>query len=221
MVVERHGEMVLNEVLAGNPQVHGVPELELFVHALQDLLLDLGLLRHGPLEEDVVPHLIRKVAWFDPLWAALRAINDTSLENMGNSVVGHVDGAVRQRFDQELLVPWNAGAKTEGTTASPLSKPGDGIQERFLDAIIVLPEVLACDVLLDLAAPLLLSVLEVPLVDRSNHTLVTTSGHDLLLWLRVQEGLAFVNHHLPELQLRLLHGRALERTGGHHTLVEA
>ena len=53
--------------------------------------------------------------------------------------------------------------------------------------------------------PLILAIIEVPLVSQSNHAHVATAAHDLLLWLAVGHGLTSLQHLLPDDRLHLAH----------------
>mmetsp|Transcript_128627 Transcript_128627/g.274464 ORF Transcript_128627/g.274464 Transcript_128627/m.274464 type:complete len:412 (+) Transcript_128627:1637-2872(+) len=220
MVVQAHGEVILDEVLPRDSEVHGVPEPELFAHLLQSLCGDLAAFRHGTLKHDEVPYFWRQVPRLDAIATRLRPIQ-IALEKMGHRVVRHVNGAVRQGFYDELLVPGHPSAETERSATGPLLQPTDGIHEGVLDTVIIGAEVGALQVLLDLGPPALFAVLQVPLVDARHHTLVPTPGHNLVLWLMVNEGLPGFHHDRPEVQLGLLHRLPLARTIGHGALVEA
>mmetsp|Transcript_29014 Transcript_29014/g.73666 ORF Transcript_29014/g.73666 Transcript_29014/m.73666 type:complete len:581 (+) Transcript_29014:153-1895(+) len=111
VVVEGHGQVVLDQVLARDAQVHRIPEPELLAHGLQRLLGDLAL-RQLALQEHVVPDLRREVLGLDARCGALRAVQ-VALQKVRDGVVGHVDRAVGQRLDDELLVPRDFGAEAE------------------------------------------------------------------------------------------------------------
>mmetsp|Transcript_91457 Transcript_91457/g.238312 ORF Transcript_91457/g.238312 Transcript_91457/m.238312 type:complete len:306 (+) Transcript_91457:1831-2748(+) len=140
---------------------------------------------------------------------------------MRNCVVGHVDRAVRQGLDHKLFVPRHSGAESKRTTAGPLFQPVDCFGERFFDSVVVGAEIVAADVVLDLLPPLLLAILQVPLVDPCNNALVPAPADDLLFWLRIDESLVCVHHLLAELELGLLDSHPFERARNHRTFVEA
>lgn len=64
VVEEREYQVVPNQILAGAPQIERVPVLELLPHHIQLLLGD-GDPLIGPIEEDVVPHLVIKLFRLD------------------------------------------------------------------------------------------------------------------------------------------------------------
>mmetsp|Transcript_13690 Transcript_13690/g.36919 ORF Transcript_13690/g.36919 Transcript_13690/m.36919 type:complete len:354 (+) Transcript_13690:1044-2105(+) len=172
VVVQGHRQVVLNEVLARDAEVHGVPKPELLPHLLQHRLRDLRLLRLGAVQEHEVPDLVREVLRLDALWAALGSVQYTTLQHVRHRVVRHVDRAVRQRLDDELLVPRHLRAEAERSAASPLLQPADGVAEGVLDALVVRAEGRGQEMVFDLLAPRLLAVLQVPLVDPRDDALV-------------------------------------------------
>jgi hypothetical protein len=64
---------------------------------------------------------------------------------VGNGVVGHVNGGVGERLNNELLVPRKLGSKSSSTGASPLFKPSKNVDEFFLAFFIVSVEVFRLD----------------------------------------------------------------------------
>mmetsp|Transcript_121739 Transcript_121739/g.289416 ORF Transcript_121739/g.289416 Transcript_121739/m.289416 type:complete len:287 (-) Transcript_121739:586-1446(-) len=222
MVVKCHGQVILDQVLPGDPEVHGVPEPELFAHLVQSLLRDLAVLGVRPVQEDKVPHFIRQIRRLDAGRAALLPIQVAlTVQQVGNGVVGHVDGTVRQGLDDELLIPRDLRSQAKGTAARPFLQPPDGVFEGLLDAVVVADEVGAVQVALDLTTPALRAVLQVPLINGSHHALIARSRNHLLLRLGVDEGLLGLNHDRAELELCLLHWLALERSDRHGAFVEA
>ena len=94
MVVERHGKVVTDEILAGASEIHGVPVLELMAEALEDVLTDVAFSRVGTLLEDILPNSVIEVlslkakrAWLLPIEVA-----STTLKEVGHSVVSHING---------------------------------------------------------------------------------------------------------------------------------
>ena len=132
VVVERHGQVVGDEVLARDAHVHGVPELEL---AAQLLHRSLGHPQLGVVlgvEEDVVPEGLGALLGRDAVrrvGAALLAEEVAALEQVRHRVEGHVDGRVGERLDEELLVPRHARAQPEGARARPAAQPAEGVVE--------------------------------------------------------------------------------------------
>mmetsp|Transcript_132905 Transcript_132905/g.230952 ORF Transcript_132905/g.230952 Transcript_132905/m.230952 type:complete len:281 (+) Transcript_132905:995-1837(+) len=96
VVVQAHGQVVLDEILARYPQVHRVPVPEFLAHLLEDSLLTLPclVLGHCTIQEDVVKHVVGQLLRFDARRVAFGSIHYTILQDVGNAVVGHVDRAV-------------------------------------------------------------------------------------------------------------------------------
>eukprot|EP00983_Pelagomonas_calceolata_P039766 1137333-Pelagomonas_calceolata.AAC.6 len=47
----------------------------------------------------------------------------TDLQEVSHAVVGHVDGGIGQRLNEELLIPGHTGAQAKGTGACPPFQP--------------------------------------------------------------------------------------------------
>ena len=109
VVVESKGEMVLDQIVSRYPNIKRIPILKLSSHLPQDLLIDLSLW-HLSQSKHKIKHLktskIRK-EWGqeevfgclvgDLLWWYRRrpcAIHIALLQNVGDGVVGHVDGGI-------------------------------------------------------------------------------------------------------------------------------
>lgn len=88
---------------------------------------------------------------------------------MGDCVVCEVDRAVGQGLDEVLLVEGQLGAKAERSGAAPLSQPVNGVHQLVLQDLAVGFEVLG-DMVKNSLLPLLISVVDVPLVDAFHHT---------------------------------------------------
>lgn len=61
VVVQAEGEVVLDEVLAGDAQVEGVPEVELVLHALHHISGDRAALWGGLPQKDGIPNFLQFV----------------------------------------------------------------------------------------------------------------------------------------------------------------
>jgi len=92
VVIQRHDKVVVQQVLAGDTEVEGVPELKLATHALEDLLRDANGLLVGSIEEDVVEEIVRELLGLDLGLTHLRTVENATLEEVGDGVVGHIDG---------------------------------------------------------------------------------------------------------------------------------
>mmetsp|Transcript_2529 Transcript_2529/g.10081 ORF Transcript_2529/g.10081 Transcript_2529/m.10081 type:complete len:340 (+) Transcript_2529:972-1991(+) len=97
VVVQREGEVVLNEVLAGHAQVEGVEEAELAAHGRKRLHAQRALAaRHargdGTVLERVVPHVVCEVGRVH--LRLVLAVHLAVLDEVRHSVVRHIDGRV-------------------------------------------------------------------------------------------------------------------------------
>lgn len=97
------------------------------------------------------------------------------LQNVGDCVVGHVDGRVRERLHEELRVPGDLCAEAERPRARPVLQPAQRVLKRVLHNWVVCLHVRQR--LLRLGAPLGLAVRQAPaLHTRSN---LCRAGHVL------------------------------------------
>mmetsp|Transcript_3412 Transcript_3412/g.5765 ORF Transcript_3412/g.5765 Transcript_3412/m.5765 type:complete len:309 (+) Transcript_3412:1259-2185(+) len=213
--------MVPDQVLARHPQVEGVPVLELPPHRVQLLLRHFAaLLVVSPLE-DVLPAAVAHVLSLDADGSHLRAVDDSSLEVVGDGVVGHVDGGVREGLDLELFVPGQSGAQTLRPRAPPLLEPVDDELELVLRLNVVGLEVLGGEVGAHKLLPVLLTVAHEPLVARGHDALVARSRDNLALRLVVGNGQLLVEEVLLDLGLCLFDRLANGYSHDHLALVEA
>jgi hypothetical protein len=94
VVVEGHGKVVTDEILARASEIHGVPVFKLIAEALEDVLADLAFSRVGTLLEDILPNSIIEVlslkakgAWLLPI-----EVGAATLKEVGDCVVSHING---------------------------------------------------------------------------------------------------------------------------------
>mmetsp|Transcript_18986 Transcript_18986/g.64402 ORF Transcript_18986/g.64402 Transcript_18986/m.64402 type:complete len:699 (-) Transcript_18986:775-2871(-) len=224
VVVQAHGQVVGDEVLGRNAQVHGVPVLELALEHRQLLLRNAAarLGRERPAEEHVVEARVRQLGRFHAQGPRALAHNVAlALEEVRDGVVGHVDGGVRERLDDPLVVPRQLRAEAEHARAGPLPEPAqraDKVLER-LAAVGVEPR--AADVAQGALAPRLLAVGDVPLVRHGHDALIAAAAHHLGLGLEVRQGRALGDHGRADERLGHLDARALVLPDDHDALVEA
>lgn len=91
---------------------------------------------------------------------------------MDNGVEGKVDGAVGQRLNQILLVKGQFGSQAKRSRASPLLEPVDGIDQLVVQGLVVALEVVF-DMMQNSLLPILVSIVDVPLVARFDNADVT------------------------------------------------
>eukprot|EP00128_Syssomonas_multiformis_P013492 Colp12_sorted_trinity150504_noHs@29463 len=190
--VEGEGEVVRNEILAGHTQIHRVPEPELIPETIQSLDRNLRVLGGCGTQEDVVPNFSGQLISTDVGGARARAIQNTPLQQMCDCVVRHIDGRIRQGLDQVLLIPRETGTQTKGTGASPLAEPPDCVVEQLLGRAVV--GLKLREALDHLGLPLLLAIVQEPLVHEGHDTLVVRAGDHLTLRLKVHNSLVGSKH---------------------------
>mmetsp|Transcript_115151 Transcript_115151/g.372178 ORF Transcript_115151/g.372178 Transcript_115151/m.372178 type:complete len:608 (-) Transcript_115151:326-2149(-) len=218
MVEERHGEVILDEVTARAPEVHRVPETELPPHPVQELPLDAGVRRRLLAQaEGVVEDLLRQGLWRH---ASGPLAVEATLKEVRHSVVGHVDRGVAEALDQPLLVPRQLAAQAEGPRARPVPEPADGVGDVVERGLAEHVEVLL-HVLADPLRPLLVAVLQVPLVAEGYDALVPGARHDTAFWLEVAGRLPRSNEVLFDALLDVHHLLAGVGADRQHARVEA
>mmetsp|Transcript_41491 Transcript_41491/g.123989 ORF Transcript_41491/g.123989 Transcript_41491/m.123989 type:complete len:208 (-) Transcript_41491:1673-2296(-) len=186
--VEAEAQVVLDEVLSRHAQIKGVPVLKLAAHLCQGLLANRAVARQLLAQEDVVPHLVGHVLWLDRAAGGARlAVHVALLQHVRHRVVGHVDGRIGERLDEEVLVPRHARAQTKGPRARPLLQPSKARNKLVLGLVAVRLQLI--ERLARQRAPLILAIRQVPLVGERHHAIIARARHDGLLRFAVQHGL--------------------------------
>mmetsp|Transcript_1402 Transcript_1402/g.3373 ORF Transcript_1402/g.3373 Transcript_1402/m.3373 type:complete len:298 (+) Transcript_1402:1452-2345(+) len=148
-----------------------------------------------------------------------------TLKKVGDGVVRHVDGRVREGLNDKLLVPRHERAKAKGARACPLLKPVKSLHKGLASGRGVgLKSGRVTDVVLHLLAPFLFTILKEPLIEVCHNTLVTRAADNLALRLEVDNGLVILTHLGLDniLGLSNLHSlNAILLTSDHDTLIEA
>eukprot|EP01137_Pigoraptor_chileana_P025711 Opistho-2@95567 len=219
VIVEEERQVVGNEILPGDAQIKRVPVVKLGAHLVEGLL---GNCNGGvvcSLAEHVVPCGIRHVLRANAKGATRAAVERASLEEMRDRVVRHVDCRVRQRLDEILFVPRNTRSKTIRARARPLVQP----VERLAEVVhrIVVKRLELVESKSDLLLPVLIAVVQIPLVAVGNNALVARARHDLLLRLKVADSKTLIDHFLPDDRLCVLNPLALVLADKHDALSEA
>lgn len=165
--------MVRNQVLATDTHIQRVPVLKVTTHALKGCLGDLGLLQNlvgqpSP-AEDVVPDLVDHLLGGN-LALALRPPEEVSMQPWNDGVVAHVDRRVTQGLDQESRVERQLRTQAIGSRACPLVQPVQNTDEGISGLGRVGVEVVL-DPVNGLVSPLLLTIVDVPLVHQRHNTL--------------------------------------------------
>ena len=221
VVVQAHGQMISDQVLARDPQVKWVPVLELVPHFVQVLLRHLEVGRVSAFFEDVVPALVAHVFGLNSEGSRLAAVEGTALEQVGDRVVSHVDRGIGEGLDQECVVPWEHSAQTLRPSAPPLLEPVENQVEFMLGLGVVGVEAGTAEVSSDLLLPLVLSVLEEPLVATGNDAVITGSRHNFALWFIVWNAQVLSLKLFLDQGLGFLNGDTFGNTYEHLALVES
>ena len=89
---------------------------------------------------------------------------------MSDGVVSHVDGRIRERLNEIVLIPSESRAEAKAARNTPFFEPVDGFVEALEIGIEVSVEVGRVDVIFHKLLPLFLTIGDVPLITVGNHT---------------------------------------------------
>jgi len=142
------------------------------------------------------------------------------LEKSSDGVIGHVNGGVRKRFNDELVIPRKLCSETLSSGATPLFKPVNNQLEFMLSLGVISLEVFRKQVFSNEFFPAIFTVFQEPLVAACNDALIAGSGDDFTLWLIVWKSKIEVIQVLFDLWLSLLDCITLGNTNEHFTFVE-
>mmetsp|Transcript_30131 Transcript_30131/g.35537 ORF Transcript_30131/g.35537 Transcript_30131/m.35537 type:complete len:338 (-) Transcript_30131:1151-2164(-) len=222
MTIKSHCQVVANEVLARDTQVHRVPVLELRSERLQSGSRDVCLWERAA-QVNVVENVIVQLFGFDATRVGFGPIKvSLSLKHVCDGVVGHVNGAVREGLDHPLLVPRHLSAQTKQTRTSPLLEPSESKVELVEDILRVWRELgRVVHVLRHLFFPRLLAIAQVPLISHGDHTGLPCATLYILLRFKVDESISLLHHIHLLLRLCDAHFLALVWTDQHATESEA
>lgn len=124
MDVDAEGEMVGDEILSRRSDVERIEVVILPLHHIYLLFRDCRVCRPRLITINIIPDCICHLFRCDTE-GARRAAVDGALEEVGEGVVGHVNGGVGEGFDEELWVPREFGAEAIRARASPFVQPGE------------------------------------------------------------------------------------------------
>lgn len=170
MVVKRHGEMVSDEILSRDSQVQRIPVLEVFSKNSQFIFRNSASLVRS-IQEDVIPGFTGQVFMRNVQKTSLSTFKIT-LDKVSNSVISHIDGRIRKRFNQELGVARKSGTQTEASRDTPFLKPANGFFEGLEDSIMISVEFVRSDVVKDGVLPFFFTISKIPLINIRNNTCI-------------------------------------------------
>lgn len=98
-------KMVGNQIFTRRSDIEGVEVLERVFQLSRFLLGDGRVGRVSTVTQDVLPHLVGHLFGSNTERTGLCAPL-LLVQQVGHGVVGHVDGGVGKRLDEELRVPW-------------------------------------------------------------------------------------------------------------------
>jgi hypothetical protein len=169
-------------------------------------------------QKDVVPEIVGQILSFDAQETRNWSL-DISLQQMRNSVKRKVNRAVWQRFNQELLVKRHFGTQSKRSRTSPFSQPVYSVDQIIMESLAV-----ALEVLLHMAQhslfPVLVGVVEIPLVAVADYTDITRSRNDVASRLVVNKGISSIDQLLSDQTFGICNFGSFEVTNQHHSFME-
>mmetsp|Transcript_4620 Transcript_4620/g.11408 ORF Transcript_4620/g.11408 Transcript_4620/m.11408 type:complete len:289 (-) Transcript_4620:1133-1999(-) len=144
------------------------------------------------------------------------------MQQMCNSVVGHVESRVGERAHQEFRSPREASAKTVGTRAGPcVVQPVQRSNKLVvgLCVVAIAAHVLQC--LIAESAPFRFAVGDEPLIDEGSNTLITGPRDNTSIGLRILNRLVVVKQLLQHKGFGVLDSHAFEFSNQHGTKIES
>ena len=129
VVVQGHGQVIGDQILGADPQVHGIPVPELGSHLVERVGGNVALLGQWSIAENVIEDFFGKIGGIDLARRLVLVAGQivSALQRIGDGVVGHVDGTVRQAFNDPDRIPREERSKSKHSCAGPFLQPPDGV----------------------------------------------------------------------------------------------
>lgn len=122
VAINPEGQVVRDKILTGRSDVERVEVVEVVLELSSLLGIDRAVGRELTVSEDVFPDLIGHLLRGNTKRTGVLA-EHVFVEEVGDSVVGHVDGRVRERLDKPDRVPRELRTETVRSSARPLVEP--------------------------------------------------------------------------------------------------
>mmetsp|Transcript_1698 Transcript_1698/g.2814 ORF Transcript_1698/g.2814 Transcript_1698/m.2814 type:complete len:311 (-) Transcript_1698:72-1004(-) len=140
---------------------------------------------------------------------------------IGDSIIGHVNRAVRQGLDDPNRVPRQIRSQAKLSRAGPFLQPSNSILVPSQSTGVVRIEGITQHMFLDRFRPRFLAISKIPLIGGSDHALIVRTTDDPRFWFIVQAGLPSIDHFLLDDGFDVTDLFALVGPNRHHTHSEA
>lgn len=113
---------------------------------------------------------------------------------MSNSIVSHVNGGIRERFNNKLRIPRKLCSKSRSSWASPFFQPIKGFFKFSLSLRIISLKVIRFNMFFYIVFPLFFTIGQEPLITESNNALVSRSWYNFIFWFIIRCSKVIVHH---------------------------
>lgn len=185
MVEQGHCQVIFYQVFPWTTQVEGIPIQEWFSQLFHFVHCHFATCVRQS-QKYIIPEISSKILWLDSQQSWLRAIQ-ISLQVMRDCVKCHINCAVGKRFNQILWVKGKLSSEAKWSRTSPFMQPVNGVNQIIVQSVWV-----AFKLFLNIAKyslfPLLICVVNIPLVTERDNTVITWS------WNYIAIGLIILNN---------------------------
>lgn len=136
VTVNPEGQVVGDKILTGRSDVERIKVVEMVLELSGLLGVDRAVGRELTVSEDILPDLVGHLLRGNAKRAGVLA-EHVLVKEVGDSVVGHVDGGVRERLDKPDRVPREFRTETVGSSARPLVEPVEDTHKGVSGLVLV------------------------------------------------------------------------------------
>lgn len=176
VIIKSHSQMIFNQIFSWASQIHWIPIKERLSNLIQFILRDFfrSILFSQQYE---IPEIWCNILMSDTQNTNLWTVQ-ISLQQMGKSIECKVNCWIWQWFNQILIVKRQFSTQTEWSWTSPLFEPVNSINQIVMENFTVTFE-LSLNIIQYFLLPLLMTIVDIPLITISYNTLFTRSWNDL------------------------------------------
>mmetsp|Transcript_35455 Transcript_35455/g.47916 ORF Transcript_35455/g.47916 Transcript_35455/m.47916 type:complete len:357 (+) Transcript_35455:537-1607(+) len=212
--------MISDQILTGASHIHWIPVVEFITQFRQSLFRDLNSFSIIFAKHDVVPSINSQILSLDIERTSFASIKNATLKQVRYSVVSHIDGGIRKRFNNKLLIPRHTSTETLSSRATPFFKPVKNLLEFIQSFRVIGLEFVRLNMLHDKIFPVLFTIVKHPLVAASNDAFVTRARHNKTLRLVIKDSESIIDHLVLNNRLCCLNSHSLAISDIHNTFIE-
>jgi hypothetical protein len=139
---------------------------------------------------------------------------------MRNSIKSEVNGTIWKGFNKELLIKRHFSTKSKRSRTSPFSQPVNRVDQILMKSLTIAFEIFF-NMVKDSLFPILISIVEIPLVAIAHHTNVTWSWNYVSSRLVVDKSICSIYELLSYQTFGLCNFYSFEVTNQHHSFMES